>query len=106
MSENERIINKIAADFEAEMGRFEARDLFAAIYGKNPPTAQEIYARQKRQDQTRRERQDALKRVLWLNLGTEAEQKKMLKPAAEKAIEEALKEAKKRFNNLSFDVEF
>lgn len=106
MSETERIINKIVAGFEEAMGRFEARDLFAAIYGKRPPTAQEIYARQKRQDQMRRERQDTLKRILWLNLGTEDEQKKMLEPAAEKAVEEAVKEIKKRFNGLTFELDF
>ena len=108
MSENEKIINKIVADFETAIGQFEMRDLFAEIYGKNPPTAQEIYNRQKQQNRTRLERQETLKRILWLNLGTEDEQKKMLKPAAEKAIEEALKEAKKMMNslNLEFDVEF
>ena len=108
MSETERTINKIVADFETAIGQFEMRDLFAEIYGKNPPTAQEIYNRQKQQNRTRLERQETLKRILWLNLGTEDEQKKMLKPAAEKAIEEALKEAKKMMNNLNlgFDVEF
>ena len=48
----------------------------------------------------------AIKRVLWLNLGTEDEQKKILEPAAEKAVEKAMEEIKKRVNGLTFELNF
>ena len=105
MSETEKIINKIVADFEEAMGRLEAKSIFADICGENRSTPQEIYARHKRESGARIVRQNILKRILWLNLGTEAEQKKMLEPAAEKAVEEALKEIKKRFTGLTFELD-
>ena len=106
MSETEKNINKIVADFEAAMGRLEMKSVFSDICGENRPTPQEIYAKHKRQNDARLVRRDILKRVLWLNLGTEDEQKKMLEPAAEKAVEEAVKEIKKRFNGLTFELDF
>ena len=93
MSETEKIINKIVADFEGAMGRLESKSIFSDIYGEN-------------QNDARIVRQNILKRILWPNLGTEAEQKKMLEPATEKAVEEALKEIKKRFAGLTFELDF
>lgn len=106
MSETERIINKILADFEAAMGRLEVQSTFANICGENRLTPQEIYAKHKRQNDMRTVRQSILKRILWLNLGTEVEQKKMLKPAAEKAVEEALKDIEKRLNGFNIELDF
>ena len=106
MSETEKIINKIVADFEGAMGRLESKSIFSDIYGENRSTSQEIYARHKRQNDARIVRQNILKRILWPNLVTEAEQKKMLEPATEKAVEEALKEIKKRFAGLTFELDF
>ena len=70
MSETEKIINKIVADFEGAMGRLESKSIFSDIYGENRSTSQEIYARHKRQNDARIVRQNILKRILWLNLGT------------------------------------
>lgn len=86
MSENEKIISKIIADFDETMAGFEMRDAFAALYGKNPPAAQEIYARQKQLKAARAERRDALRRVLWVNLGTEDELSRMF-PTSDRGIE-------------------
>ena len=106
MSETERIINKIVADFEEAIGRLEIKSIFANICGENRLTPQEIYSKHKRQNDARLVRRDILKRVLWLNLGTEDEQKKILEPAAEKTVEKAMEEIKKRFNGLTFELNF
>ena len=84
MSETERIINKIVADFEEAIGRLEIKSIFANICGENRLTPQEIYSKHKRQNDARLVRRDILKRVLWLNLGTEDEQKKYLNPPPKK----------------------
>lgn len=36
-------IQKVIRYFEDEMSQIEARDIFAAVYSKNPPTATENY---------------------------------------------------------------
>ena len=105
MSENEKTIKKILGDFEEAMSRLEVKSNFAEIFGKNCPTPQEIYAKHKRQNDERTIRHEILKRVLWLNLGTEAEQIKMLKPAAKKAVDEAMKELEKKLRNMTFDID-
>lgn len=105
MSEIEKEINKILGDFDEAMGRLEIKSSFAEICGENSLTPQEIYAKHKRQNDERATRHEILRRVLWLNLGTEAEQIKMLKPAAEKAVDEAMKELEKKLRNLTFDID-
>lgn len=60
MSETERIINKIVADFEEAIGRLEIKSIFANICGENRLTPQEIYSKHKRQNDARLVRQDIL----------------------------------------------
>ena len=84
MSETEKIINKIVADFEEAMGRLEAKSIFSDICGENRSTSQEIYARHTRQNDACVVRQNILKRILWLNWGTEAEQKRCSNPPPKK----------------------
>ena len=109
MSENQRIIEKIIFSFKEEMSRIEHSSIFTLLTRENPPTPQEMFARQKETDRKCAEYENALRRILWRALGTVEEQKEMLMTAAEKAVDEALEkltEKLKGYGNITIDLEF
>lgn len=98
---------KIIRYFEDEMSKLEARDIFAAVYSKNPPTATQNYIRQKQN--YKMERQNALRRALCRVLGTEEQQEKMFMSPAQQAAQRALEELEDKINRsggFTINVDF
>lgn len=98
---------KIIRYFEDEMSKIETRDIFAAVYSKNPPTATENYIRQKQNYNT--ERQNALRHALYRVLGTEEQQEKMFMSPAQQAAQRALEELEDKINrscHINIDMDF
>ena len=100
-------IQKVIRYFEDEMSQIEARDIFAAVYSKNPPTATENYIRQRQNYNM--ERQNALRRALYRVLGTEEQKEKMFMSPAQQAAQRAYEEMEDRINRnlrINIDLEF
>lgn len=90
MSELQKIIDQVTAAYESEMRSVETRRIWADIFGGKPADPHENYLRQTRQGPDYDEERAALRKALIVTLGTEEEQKRMLLPAAEKAVKTAL----------------
>ena len=102
MDNFDNIIEEVISEHITEMQRGERQELLAASAGATSSIAFENYIRQKRLKREHKEQENALRRVLRRKLGTEEQQKELLRPSAEKIIKEVLNEAKKRLDGMTF----
>lgn len=90
-------IERIIREYQDEISRIEAQELFASIYSKNPPTATENYIKQRQASYD--ERTNALRRVLYHVLGTEEQQEQMFMSPAQQLVQRRLEELEDRINS-------
>lgn len=67
----------------------ERVEILAAIAGENPPSAADAYNRQKRRGQEYDGQREALRRVLRRFFPSDTQLAQQLRPAAERALQEA-----------------
>ena len=89
MTEQDRMIEQIISAFDDEMSGAERGQIWAEIFGGNPPSPMQAYARQTRQDMASHEQRAALRRALRRVFPSDGQIQEMLRPAAEKAVQEA-----------------
>lgn len=106
---SERIINTIVFEFEKAMEAIAARAARAAKMRKDASPELMEYLAQRQEFEMSFLRENVLRDTLRRVLGTEEKQKEMLTPAAEKAIQEGIKQVEKKLKgrgdlniNLSF----
>ncbi len=102
-----REIAEVISLFEEEVSRIEAQKLFAAIYGKNPPTAYQNYRKQRQRDN--QELHDALYRSLYRVFGTEEQQERIFKSPAQQAVQRELEDLEDKINKhnrITIDLDF
>lgn len=89
MTEQDRMIEQIISAFDDEMSDTERGQIWAEIFGGNPPSPMQAYARQTRQDMASHEQRAALRRALRRVFPSDGQIQEMFRPAAEKAVQEA-----------------
>ena len=89
MTEQDRMIEQIISAFDDEMSDAERGQIWTEIFGGNPPSPMQAYARQTRQDMASHEQRAALRRALRRVFPSDGQIQEMLRPAAEKAVQEA-----------------
>lgn len=92
----EKIINTIVFEYEKAMEAIAAKFTHAAETRGNVSPELMKYLAQRQEFQMNFLREKVLRDTLRRVLGTEEQQKKMLTPAAEKAIQEGIKQVEKK----------
>lgn len=92
----EKIINTIVFEYQKAMEAIVAKFTHAAETRGNVSTELMKYLAQRQEFQMNFLREKVLRDTLRRVLGTEEQQKKMLTPAAEKAIQEGIKQVEKK----------
>ena len=94
----EKIINTIVFEYEKAMEAIVAKFTHAAETRGNVSPELMKYLAQRQEFQMSRLREKVLRDTLRRVVGTVEEQKKLITPAAEKAIQEGIKQVEKRLN--------
>ena len=105
----EKIINTIVLEYQKAMEAIAAKFTHAAETRGNASLELMKYLAQRQEFQMNFLRKKVLRDTLRRVLGTEEQQKKMLTPAAEKAIQEGIKQVEKKLKgrgNLNIDLSF
>lgn len=89
MTEQESVIEQILSAFDDEMSAAERGEILTEIYGGNLPPVQ-AYIRQTHRSGTSSTQREALRRALRRVFPSDEAIKEMIRPAAEKAIQEAV----------------
>ena len=90
MPEHESVIEQILSAFDDEMSTAERGEILAEIYGGNPPSPMQAYTRQTHRNRTNSTQREVLRRALRRVFPSDEAIKEMIRPAAEKAVQEAV----------------
>lgn len=97
MTEREKQINDIISEFDMEMRFTDRLSLMYDIVSSNPPTPQEALRRSKCMGKPYDDQRAALRHALDRFLPSDSQLAEQLRPAAEKALEDAARMIEKEF---------